>query len=105
MVDDEVSREIVTELKFDWLAFDQVADLIARHTGEPDALATTVAVTVELIHRELIRPGNLTDSGFTPWPGSPPQQAIRLRAESQWYPSITCVETGDICWFDITSRP
>jgi hypothetical protein len=104
MVDDALRREIVAELKFDWLAFDQIADLIARHTGEPDPLATTVAVTVDLIHRELIRPGTLTGSGFAPWPGTPPQQATRLRAESQWYPSITHVDTGDICWFDITVR-
>ncbi len=105
MVDDVLRQEIVTELRFDWLAFDQVADLIARHTGEPDLLATTVAVTVELIHRRLIRPGDLTGTGFTPWPGTPPQQATRLRAESQWFASIVQVGTGDICWFDITTRP
>lgn len=104
MVDENLRREIVTELRFDWLAFDQLADLIARHTGAPDPLATAVDVTVALIHQNLIRPGTLTETGFTPWSGTPPELAIRLRAESQWYATLAHVETGDICWFDVTVR-
>jgi hypothetical protein len=104
MVDENLRREIVTELRFDWLAFDQLADLIARHTGAPDPLAAAVEVTVALIHQDLIRPGTLTDAGFVPWPGTRSEQAIRLRAESQWYATLTHVDTGDICWFDVTVR-
>ncbi len=79
-----------------------IADRSARGRGGDYAMAVALQLLDRLLTDELIRIGDVTDTGFTPW--HMPTDSILIRIRATWLSSDCRVRPGDVCWIEATSR-
>ncbi len=65
-------------------------------------MASALQLLDRLLMDELIRIGDVTDTGFAPWPMSTDSILVRIRAT--WLALDCRVSPGDVCWIEATSR-
>jgi hypothetical protein len=103
---DELQREILQEMKDDYVGLWEIAYLVSTELGFEDEDAiyeTTIAMIEDMLMQELIRPGVATDKGdFEPWQEDP-VSSLRIITE-MWQGLGRTPTVGDIAWFDLTDR-
>jgi hypothetical protein len=101
----ELEREILEEMKDDYLGLWEIVRLVSTELGYEDDLAaseTTLQIIQDMLIEGLIRPGVATaDGGFEPWPtDSPGRWAMTISEE--WARRREAPTVGDVAWFDLT---
>lgn len=79
-----------------------IADRSARGRDGDHAMAVVLQLLDRLLTDELIRIGDVTETGFAPWPMSTDSILVRIRAT--WLALDCRVRPGDVCWIEATSR-
>ena len=98
-------EEILARAAHQWLDFRQVLDIVDRSAPDRDedhVMAAALQLLDRLLTDELIRIGDVTDTGFAPWPMSTDSILVRIRAT--WLALDSRVSPGDVCWIEATSR-
>jgi hypothetical protein len=100
----ELEREILEEMKDDYLGLWEIARLVRTELGFEDESAaseTTLQIIKDMLMQGLIRPGVATDDGgFEPWSTSPGRSAMMIY--DGWERLGRPPTVGDIAWFDLT---
>jgi len=65
-------------------------------------MASALQLLDRLLMDELIRIGDVTDTGFAPWLMSADSVLVRIR--TTWLDLDCQVRPGDVCWIEATSR-
>jgi len=83
----------------------QVLDIVDRSAPDRDedhVMASALQLLDRLLTDDQIRIGDVTDTGFAPWPMSTDSILVRIRAT--WLALDCQVRPGDVCWIEATSR-
>jgi hypothetical protein len=100
----ELEREILEEMKDDYLGLWEIVRLVSTELGYEDDYAaseTTLQIIEDMLMQGLIRPGVATaDGGFEPWPTDPARWTMMISEE--WDKLRRAPTVGDIAWFDLT---
>ncbi len=97
--------QILARAAHQWLDFRQVLDVVDRSAPDRDedhVMAAALQLLDRLLTDELIRIGDVTDTGFAPWPM--PADSILVRIRATWLALDCRVSPGDVCWIEATSR-
>lgn len=99
-------REYVVEgLDDDWLYFAELMWIAHQVNPGDDELQQARDAAVHFIRDGLIVPGNISDSGFQPWRGSPDDWALRIEREVGNMLAVKVEpRMGEICWFDLRTN-
>jgi hypothetical protein len=98
-----VADEVLVEGLDDWVLVDTVIGA-AHEAVEGDGgdfRPVAVAAIDYLIGNGLMVAGDIGDTGFEPWPESPPAMARRVIEKCE---SFDWVPLGDACWLANTER-
>jgi hypothetical protein len=100
-----LEREILEEMKDDYLGLWEIARLVSTELGFEDnetaVYETTLQILESMIMEDLIRPGVPTDDGeFKPWTTGP-GRSMRTISE-EWAQLGRMPTVGDVAWFDLT---
>ena len=96
-------EEILARAAHQWLDFRQVLDIVdrsARGLDRDQVMASALQLLDRLLTDGLIRVGDMTETGFTPWSTS--TDAILVRIRTAWLTLDRQVGPGDVCWIEAT---
>lgn len=87
----------------DWVQFIDLGHLLIEESGTNDRLIERgAAAAAELIERDIVQPGQLTEHGFQPWTCSKTDAISRIREKAQEISKAQNIfRPGDICWFNV----
>ncbi len=98
-------EELLRRGSDDWVDATEVA-WVARSVGgatsEDEVRDLSLRVLRELLGRNLMDVGMVTETGFTAWE-VPVDQALR-RIESEWRALPKGPDLGEICWLNLTEK-
>lgn len=86
----------------DWIQaaeITSVAIVSGGASGDSEIRATSLAVVRELLGRDLMGAGAVTEHGLTPWGLSAEESLARI--ECDW-PTSGTPELGEVFWLDLT---
>jgi len=96
-------EEILARAAHQWLDFRQVLDIVdrsARGLDRDQVMASALQLLDRLLTDGLIRVGDMTETGFTPWSTS--TDAILVRIRTAWLTLDRQVGPGNVCWIEAT---
>jgi len=96
-------EEILARAAHQWLDFRQVLDIVDRSAPDRDedhVMASALQLLDRLLTDELIRIGDVTETGFSPWEASADSVLVRIR--TTWLDLDCQVRPGDVCWIEAT---
>jgi hypothetical protein len=103
---EDLRREILEELKEDYMGLWEVARLVGAELATDDEAAiheNTLQIVESMLMHGLIRPGAPTDEGdFLPWAEAENPGKALLRISEEWERLGRLPSLGDITWFDLT---
>ena len=95
--------EILARVAHQWLDFRQVLDIVdrsARGLDRDQVMASALQLLDRLLTDGLIRVGDMTETGFSPWSTSTDATLVRIR--TSWLTLDRQVGPGDVCWIEAT---
>jgi len=103
---EDLQREILEELKEDYMGLWEIARLVSTELGTDDELAihdNTLQIVENMLMHGLILPGVPTNEGeFLPWVEARNPGKSLLRISEEWDRLGHLPSLGDIAWFDLT---
>ena len=98
-----METEILDEGRRDWVSFAVVTQIVGAYEAElgPRALSgRAVDVAVTLVESGRIVAGDLTPTGFHPWPGDVHEVVARIRHDAE---DVIArhghIPLAEVCWF------
>lgn len=86
--------------RLDFLQVLEIDDKSARGLDRDQVMASALQLLDRLLTDGLIRVGDMTETGFSPWSTSTDATLVRIR--TSWLTLDRQVGPGDVCWIEAT---
>lgn len=104
-LDRESVRDILLWGCEDWVDLAFARQYVSDEIGQvppAELRRQTIEIVGQLLEADLFVAGDLSASGFAPWPLDARGSVERIRQE--WDDATVTMHTGDVCWLQITDE-